>query len=93
MPNKTEGVSVLVHEVLATLPEPWGEDVTEDVFLAIEATPRWLQRYLALVAELTKAQVNIWIGKYTKSQTGLRKLREVKAKHSSLTTGYSKLGR
>ena len=36
MSLKTEGVRLLVKDVLQTLPQPYGEDVIEDVFCEIE---------------------------------------------------------
>ena len=48
-------VKSLVEEVLATLPEPYTEDVTDDVFCAIEQNPRWHRDYEELCASLTKS--------------------------------------
>ena len=51
MSRKTEGVCVLVRDVLQKLPEPYGEDVIEDVFVEIEGDPEWHGRYDELVDE------------------------------------------
>lgn len=47
MARKTHGVYDLVQSVLQTLPEPYGEDVIEDVFVAIDRDMRNLsaQKY------------------------------------------------
>lgn len=89
--SETEGIHELVSGVLNTLPEPYGEDVTEDVFLSIEQNHAWQERYDELVSELGKDTVNQWIGKYTKQITGLRNPSQVAAKRSRLTESYSKL--
>jgi hypothetical protein len=43
--NKTAGIKALVETVLDALPQPYTEDVIEDVFCAIESNPEWLSRY------------------------------------------------
>ena len=73
------------------MPKPYGEDVTEEVFLRIEGSPHWLRRYTQLCNELRPGVVNKWIGKYTKDITGLNSLRQVEAKRSNLITSYTKL--
>ncbi|MBN1583131.1 MAG: hypothetical protein JXA89_20650 [Anaerolineae bacterium] len=88
---KTQGVYDLVKEVLETMPQPYGEDVVEDVCLAIENNPYYLQRYQELSAELVAWVVNNWIGQYVKQITGMRSIREVKAKRSHLITAFTKL--
>jgi hypothetical protein len=39
MDKKTEGVEILVKDVLATFHEPYGEDITLEVFQKIEGDP------------------------------------------------------
>ena len=53
-PHDRADVKSLVEEVLATLPEPYTEDVTDDVFCAIERNPRWHRDYEDLCASLTR---------------------------------------
>ena len=48
MELKTEGVKQLVHIVLQTIPEPYREDIIEDVFLMIENKPDLLLQYKQL---------------------------------------------
>ena len=61
MPKKTQGVQALIDEVLQTFTEPYGEDVVEDVCLAIEHTPGWRRRNDELVDKLYRDVVNNWI--------------------------------
>lgn len=89
---KTQGVYELVRDVLKTFTEPYGEDVIEDVCLAIEENSEWRQRYEELSVELRAWVVNNWIGQYTKQITGMKTLREVVAKRSKLIKFHTKLG-
>jgi hypothetical protein len=91
MSIKTEGVRLLVRDVLQTFSEPYGEDIIEDVFVAIENNAEWHRRYVELSNETNRWVVNNWIGKYTKAITGLKSLREVTAKRSDLIKDYTKL--
>jgi hypothetical protein len=92
MSNKTESVKLLVRDVLLTFSEPYGEDIIEDVCLAIEGHRDWHRRYDELCSELRTWVVNNWIGQYTKEITGLKSLREVEAQRSKLIKNYTKLG-
>jgi hypothetical protein len=91
MARKTEGVYELVQDVLSTFSEPYGEDITEDVCLAIEGSPEWMPRYEALSKELRDWVVNNSIGYYTKQLTGLHAGRKAVARRSSLIQYYTKL--
>ena len=91
MPKKTESVYELVNEVLGTIPEPYGEKIIEDVFLAIESRATWRTRYNQLVDELSKDVVNNWIGRYAKQVTGLKTVLQVTAIRSKIVGSYSKL--
>lgn len=91
MPNKTQGVYELVSEVLETFSEPYGENIIEDVCLAIENRSSWLKQYDVLKVELSKDVVNNWIGRYTKQITGLKTVLEVDAKRSKIIGAYTKL--
>jgi hypothetical protein len=91
MTRKTAGVELLVRDVMMTIREPYGEDVILDVCLAIENNPEWMRRYRGLGGELRLWVVNNWIGQYTKSITGMRSLKEVDTKRSSIIGSYTKL--
>jgi len=91
MELKTEGVKQLVHIVLQTIPEPYREDIIEDVFLMIENKPDLLLQYKQLCEELKKDVVNVWIAKYTKKNTGLNSDEIKTAKRSELIHSYTKL--
>lgn len=91
MAKKTEGVYQLVQDVLSSISEPYGEDIIEDVCLAIERDIDWRQRYQELGADLSLWVVNNWIGQYTKQLTGLKSIRQVEAKRSQIIKSYTKL--
>ena len=94
MAKKTEGVQVLVQDVLATFSEPYDEDIILEVRQAIENNVDWHRRYQELSDELSNGVVNQWIGKYVKSETGLDDLRVASVKgKSGLIKSYTKLGR
>jgi hypothetical protein len=91
MTRKTQGVYLLVEEVLQTSSPPYSEDIIEDVCLAIEHNPVWYQRYQDLNTDLRQWVVNNWIGQYVKQITGMTTIREVSAKRSEIITSYTKL--
>jgi hypothetical protein len=91
MARKTEGVCLLVRDVLQKLPKPYGEDVIEDVFVEIEGDREWHGRYDELVDGLTRPVVNSFVGWHTRDLTGFDTLRVVEARRSSLIKYYSKL--
>jgi len=96
MSRKTEGVQLLVQDVLATFSEPYDKNIILNVFNAIEDRqnhPEWRRRYDVLNEELSKDVVNNWIGKYVKEITGLNSLGSDSAKgKSKIITAYTKLG-
>ena len=92
MGKKTAGVELLVREVLATMSEPYGEDIIEEACLKIEENPDWRKRYDDLCDELGEYKVvNGWIGQYTKALTGLESIREVTARRSGIIKSYTRL--
>ena len=97
MDKKTEGVEVLVKEVLVTIPEPYSEDITLEVFQKIEANPEWFRRYNSLSIDVGDGYsddvINQAIGRYVSSETGMKALQLVStAGKCGLVTSYSKLG-
>jgi len=92
--NRTNGVKTLVREVLAIFPNPYGEDIVLDVYMAIEHNPAWRDRYERLCDELRDAVVNPLIGELVQEETGLSPMYEVSTKGKShIVKKYSKLGR
>ncbi len=89
--KRTEGVAILVKQVLATLPQPYSEDIIEHVCIAIETHPHWKQQYDELCALLQLPVVNNWIGQYVKQETGYETLHQVTTQRTSLIKSYSKL--
>jgi hypothetical protein len=96
MARKTQGVQLLVQDVLGTsFSEPYQIDVILKVFKAIEeeVNPDWRRRYDELSEVLSQDVVNNWIGKYAKAETRLSSLRKVSVQgQSMLTTSYTELG-
>ncbi len=93
MSGKTEGVKILVKEILRTLPQPYDQDVILNVCLAIEIHPNWRKRYNGLGQELTDWVVNNWIGKYVKDLTGLNSGKQVSVEKNKghIITSYTQL--
>jgi hypothetical protein len=91
--NRTKGVKILVKEVLAIFPKPYGEEIILDVCMAIEHNPNWRRRYDELCDELRDALVNAEISQIVKEETGLIELRKVSTKGKShILKSYTKLG-
>lgn len=90
MAKATQGVQDLVREVLAELPKPYSEDITDEVCLAIEKNKRWRAEYDLLSNELRYWVVNNWIGQYVALALNRKRGEQVTAK-SQLITSYSKL--
>ena len=90
MTRKTEEVYELVFDVLESMPEPYNEDITDEVCMEIENKTEWLRQYQNLCVELSKNSVNSNIGYYTKQITGKMSGKVTKAK-SNLIKTYTKL--
>jgi hypothetical protein len=91
-----EEIEILVHEILDDHEEPWPEDITDHVFLAIEGNPVWLDLYWRVVRELEaqgkKGQqlVNQYVGRRVKQlTTGINRGR-CHSPLSSLIQSYEK---
>ena len=91
MPRKTEEVFELVQEVLRTIPEPYSEDITDEVCFRIEMNPGWFREHNNLRAEFKKFVVNQSIGRYTKELTGKQVLEQVPARKSTIIKSYTRL--
>jgi uncharacterized protein YihD (DUF1040 family) len=92
MKNKTEGVRILVQDVLRTLSKPYGEDIILHVFQKIKKDTNFQGRYTQLRDELGMYGINPWIGKYTKELTGLKNLYVQPAPDGPFIKSYTKLG-
>jgi len=91
--NRTNGVKILVKEVLAIFSKPYGEDIILDVCMAIEHNPAWRSRYDQLCDELRDSVVNPLIPELVKEETGLTNLYDVSTKGKShILKKYAKLG-
>ena len=90
-PHDRADVKSLVEEVLATLPEPYTEDVTDDVFCAIERNPRWHRDYEDLCASLTRRVVNQRIGRLNKELLSRTPFQRTRKRTSRLIGSYTKL--
>lgn len=89
--KKTQGVYLLVAEVLRAFDPPYSQDIIEDVFIAIESNENWKKQYDDLSGDLRSWVVNNWIGQYVKEITGLTRARQVDAKRAKIVKSYSKL--
>jgi predicted Zn-dependent protease with MMP-like domain len=93
----TQLVQELVNDALSRIPQPYGEDVTRDVFVEIKRDPELERRYYRCVSELSRDVVNNWIGQYTRDATGMRSVRQVhikeREKDDYLMGSYRKLAR
>ena len=93
MARKTEGVRLLVQEVMtAEFTNGYGEDIIRDVCFAIERNREWRRQYDELSDELRAWVVNNWIGKYVKEISGLNNLKQVPVEEGHIITSYTQLG-
>ena len=91
MDKKTQEVYELVRDVLDTIEEPYSEDITDEVCLAIKNNTRWYIRYLRLTDVLTKDVTHNFIGVYTKQITGRQSGKVAPASEGNLIESYTKL--
>ena len=87
--EKTKDVRGLVTEALQSLPQPYSEHIIDDVFFAIESTPRWHMEYEALCRTHTKTVVNTLGGYWIGRALGKRGKKQVPSQKSSLIGSYS----
>jgi hypothetical protein len=95
----TAPVRDLVSIVLkSNFKAPYPQDITDQVCLAIEGNPEWMQRYERLVEHFSsrgkdgKLTVNSSIGWFTKELTGMVNLGIESKSRSELIQSYSRLG-
>src|SRR5688500_2772669 len=88
---KTIDVKKLVTEVLATLPQPYSENIIDGVFFAIEQNDRFFRRYSECCSDLGRIKVNTAGANWIRKELGRTTLRESPAKLSKLIGTYSVL--
>ena len=82
-----------IEEVLKTVPKPYTDDVIEDVFVAIEASPRWKKQYQDLHYDLGKGLLNPWGAFWIAHLTGRVAGEQVSASRTTLIESYAKLAK
>jgi len=87
-----EEIEDLVLEILGRVNKPYPQDITDQVFLAIEHDPYRLRRYKLFTGQDT-ATANAWIGRLVKEHTGLKVKGICSDPKSQLIKTYSILGR
>lgn len=85
-------VQEFVKSVLDTIPKPYGADVIDRVFQAIEQNPDWLEAYNKFSLDHGKAEVNTSIGFNVMGITGMKSLERNHPSSSSLIENYTELG-
>jgi hypothetical protein len=89
--NRTAGIRDLIDEVLKTLSRPYSEDVTDDVFSAIEHNASWRTRYEGLVRQMDRNTVNTWLANWVREISGRNSQSPQVPARSGLIESYSKL--
>lgn len=87
----TEEMENLVVEILRRFRKPYPQDVTDQVFLAIERDPSKGRCY-EIFAHDEIPTANAWIGRVVKEHTGLKVKGIYTTPKSSLIKTYSLLG-
>lgn len=87
----TAPIKALFLEALDSLNRPLTEDVTDDVFYAIESSPAWLNAYEGLCAIRGKTTVNTWGGYWIANAVERAGQGQVPAQKSKLIQSYSRL--
>ena len=85
-------VSDLVQEVLVNMSQPYPENITDKVCLAIQENGVWHNRYSRLVESHSKWSVNPQIGRSTLKITGLKNMGLRAKAESCLIKTYTRLG-
>lgn len=88
---RTTDAKRLMTDVLASLPQPHGCDVMDDVYYEIEQRVDWKKRYAGLCEELGKAAAKNWCGFWIANLEDRRCGEQVPTTRSRLIATYSKL--
>jgi hypothetical protein len=86
---KTESIKQLMDEALSSLPQPYTENVIEDVFYEIELNANWYKRYSDLCAEFGKNVTNSLGGYWIGRSLGKVGNRQTTSRRSKLIGAYS----
>jgi len=84
-------VESMVERALKKLEKPYGPDVIEDVFVAIEQHPNLLRDYQQFWVNNHQRTVNQRVGHFTRVLTGYGTAKSVKATRTGLTQTYTVL--
>lgn len=84
-------VSDFVKEVMSGIPKPWGTDLVDRVFTAIENNPEWMRVYHTLIDAHGKYMVHNSIGLNVMALSGMKSLDRVQPASSSLIENYTEL--
>ena len=85
------GTRRLVEDVVSTLPKPYGEDVIDEAYHAIEHRPDWRRRYDELVRTLGKAVVDARVQFWIADCVGRAAGSTARAAKTTLVARYVKL--
>ena len=88
---RTSDAKRLMADVLASLPQPHGCDVMDDVYYEIEQRVDWRRRYSELCDALGKTAANNWCGFWIANLEDRRRGEQVPAAKTRLTVTYSRL--
>ncbi|HEX5129696.1 MAG TPA: hypothetical protein VFV90_08115 [Usitatibacter sp.] len=85
------GLKQLVDQVLERLGTPHGENIVEDVFLAIEGDPTWRASYDRMVYQSGKASVTSWASYWISHAANRTGDQRESASRSTLIDSYARL--
>ena len=88
---KTQDIFDLVQEVLRSIPEPYPNDIIDQVCMRIESNKPWMNRYTQLVAIHRRHIVNQMIGRHVYALSGFNRSGPVLRANSGLIKTYSVL--
>jgi len=86
---KTQDILDLVREVLNNIPEPWPNDIIDQVCLAIERNAVWNNLYNQLKAIYGIDVLNQMIGRHTFALSGFNQSGPVRPAKSKIIKTYS----
>lgn len=84
-------VGHFVSDILNTIPKPYGPDIIDQVYLAIENNPEWLARYKDMSRDHGKGEVDHSIGFNIMGLAGLKDTDHTQKARSTLIEQYAEL--